>query len=221
MPPSATGDGAGVTAKATDAAERQGALASVADEARRCTRCDLYRDATQTVFGAGPADAPLMLVGEQPGDQEDRQGQPFVGPAGGVLADALEQAGLSPDRIYVTNAVKHFKFTRQGKRRLHQKPNAAEVAACHHWLEHELALVQPAVIVALGATAGAALLGRQVRIGAERGRPVAGPGGTTLVIAAHPSSILLVRDEGPREEASGALVADLRTEGHLVGDGSS
>src|SRR5215207_2544699 len=160
------------------------ALAAVATEARTCTRCDLYRDATQTVFGAGPAAASLMLVGEQPGDQEDRKGAPFVGPAGKVLSDALARAGIDPEVVYVTNAVKHFKFTRQGKRRIHQKPNASEQAACRVWLDQELAIVQPTVIVALGATAAQNLLGRTVRIGAERGKPLDGPGGATVIITA-------------------------------------
>jgi len=184
-------------------------LAAFAAEAASCTRCDLYRHATQTVFGAGPADARLMLVGEQPGDQEDRKGAPFVGPAGRVLSDALAEAGLSPDHVYVTNAVKHFKFTQRGKRRIHQKPNAAETAACHYWLDKELDLVRPAVVVALGATAGTALLGRPVRIGAERGKPIDGPDGTGVVITAHPSSILRVRDKPQWREAFAALVADL------------
>ena len=182
---------------------------AVASEAAKCTRCDLYRNATQTVFGAGPAGARLMLVGEQPGDQEDRKGAPFVGPAGRVLSDALAAAGLAPDQVYVTNAVKHFKFSQRGKRRIHQKPNAAETVACHFWLDKELDLVRPDVVVALGATAGAALLGRTVRIGAERGQPIDGPGGTTVVITAHPSSILRVRDKPQWREAFAALVADL------------
>lgn len=185
------------------------ALSAVASEAAGCTRCDLYRHATQTVFGAGPANARLMLVGEQPGDQEDRKGAPFVGPAGRVLSDALAEAGLSADQVYVTNAVKHFKFTQRGKRRIHQKPNPDEIAACHYWLDKELELVRPDVVVALGATAGAALLGRPVRIGAERGKPIDGPNDTRVVITAHPSSILRVRDKPQWREAFAALVADL------------
>ncbi len=216
--PGAPADTSGTTRPGAPAPTAAGAaLAVLATEARSCTRCDLYRDATQTVFGAGPGDAPMVLVGEQPGDQEDRQGAPFVGPAGTVLADALAAAGVDSDRVYVTNAVKHFKFTRQGKRRIHQKPNAAEQAACRPWLDQELATVHPAVIVALGATAAANLLGRAVRIGAERGQPLEGPGGARVVITAHPSSILRVRDGDSSQEAFDALVADLVTARSLLG----
>lgn len=193
------------------------ALAALAEEASACTRCDLHRDATQTVFGTGPVPAGVMLVGEQPGDQEDRRGAPFVGPAGRVLSDALDEAGLGADAVYITNAVKHFKFTRQGKRRIHQKPNAAEQAACRPWLDAELATVQPAIVVALGATAGASLLRRVVKIGAERGAPVDGPGDTTVVITAHPSSVLRVQDEAARQDAFAQLVADLATVARLAG----
>lgn len=192
------------------------ALAAIASEAAGCTRCDLYRAATQTVFGSGPATAGLMLVGEQPGDQEDRKGAPFVGPAGRVLSDALAEAGLSSDQVYMTNAVKHFKFAQRGNRRIHQKPNAAETAACHYWLERELDLIRPEVVVALGATAGVALLDRPVRIGAERGQPIDGPKGTTVVITAHPSSILRVRAKPQWREAFAALVADLVVAAELV-----
>src|SRR5205823_11807184 len=130
----------------------------------------LWRRATQTVFGAGPADARLMLVGEQPGDQEDLAGEPFVGAAGRVLAEALEQAGIDASRVYITNAVKHFKWTPKGKRRIHERPNRAEVAACQHWLELELRLVKPSLVVALGATAAQALLGPSFRVTVERGK---------------------------------------------------
>lgn len=196
--------------------ERGEALAALAEEASACTRCDLYRDATQTVFGAGPVPARVMLVGEQPGDQEDRRGAPFVGPAGRVLADALDEAGIGADAVYITNAVKHFKFSRQGKRRIHQKPNAAEQAACRPWLDAELATVQPAIVVALGATAGTNLLRRVVKIGVERGAPIEGPGDTTVVITAHPSSVLRVQDDSARQDAFAQLVADLTTVARLA-----
>jgi len=140
------------------------------EEAKTCHACDLWRDATQTVFGEGPVRAPLMLVGEQPGDKEDRAGRPFVGPAGGMLDRALEEAGIARDKAYVTNAVKHFKFARRGKVRLHQKPDTAEIKACHPWLAREREIVKPALIVALGATAARALFGKPMTIGKSRGR---------------------------------------------------
>ncbi|HEY6669506.1 MAG TPA: UdgX family uracil-DNA binding protein, partial [Methyloceanibacter sp.] len=146
------------------------ALKLLSAEARGCTRCDLYKNATQTVFGEGPADAALMLVGEQPGDQEDLAGRPFVGPAGKVLDKALEAAGIERGEIYLTNAVKHFKNEPRGKRRIHKKPADAEIAACYQWLERELAHVAPKLIVALGATAARALLGRATPIERNRGR---------------------------------------------------
>lgn len=181
--------------------------------AESCTDCELYRDATQTVFGAGPAEAWLMLVGEQPGDQEDRQGKPFVGPAGRVLDDALERAGIDRDEVYVTNAVKHFRFERDGKRRLHKTPTVGQVRACRHWLDDELAAVRPAVVSTLGATAAKALLGPDFRITTERGRPREWQG-HRLVPTVHPSAIL----RGPpaaRHEAMDALVADLRVVAEL------
>jgi len=171
-----------------------------------CTNCGLYADATQTVFGFGPPTAWLMLVGEQPGDREDIEGEPFVGPAGRLLDRALEQAGIDRGEAYVTNVVKHFKFTRQGKRRIHQRPNATEVRACRPWFDAELGVVQPSVLAALGATAAQALLGRDFRITQHRGEVLQWEG-VALVPTVHPSAVL--RSER-RDEDLAALVADLK-----------
>jgi uracil-DNA glycosylase family protein len=175
-----------------------------------CRGCELWRDATQAVFGDGEAPARMMLVGEQPGDKEDLAGEPFVGPAGRVLAQALDEAGISRERVYLTNAVKHFRFEQRGKRRIHQRPDAGNISACRPWLEAEFAAVRPAVIVCLGATAARAVLGRVVKIGAERGRPLEAQG-RTVVITIHPSAVLRLRDSSERAAAVAALAADLRT----------
>jgi DNA polymerase len=192
-------------------------LARLASEAAGCTACDLYRNATQTVFGQGPAGARILLVGEQPGDQEDKAGAPFVGPAGRILDQALAEAGLARDDVYLTNAVKHFKWTAKGKRRIHQKPSAREVAACHQWLEAELATVDPAVIVALGATAGQALFGSRFRVGAARGQ-VLELDGRVVVATIHPSAVLRVREPADRDEQYAGLVADLKRAADLAKD---
>lgn len=171
-----------------------------------CEGCDLYRDATQTVFGEGPQRATFMLVGEQPGDQEDRKGAPFVGPAGHVLDRALEEAGIERDQVYLTNAVKHFSFTVKGKRRIHQKPTAAEIDACQPWLDAELAVVDPRVVVVLGATAARPLLGRAFRVTKQRGLVL--PLGDRIAVATiHPSAVLRAPD---RDEAYAGLLADLK-----------
>lgn len=162
------------------------------EEAMHCTRCDLYRCATQTVFGEGPIDAPLVLVGEQPGDQEDLAGHPFVGPAGQKLDEALTDAGIDRARAYVTNAVKHFKFEQRGKRRIHSKPGAGEIEACRWWIEQERAILTPQVTVALGATAARSLFGKTMAIGANRGRALELPGGGEAWITVHPSYLLRV-----------------------------
>ncbi len=162
------------------------------------------------MFGDGEAPARMMLVGEQPGDKEDLAGEPFVGPAGRVLAQALDEAGIPRERVYLTNAVKHFRFEQRGKRRIHQRPDAGNISACRPWLEAELAAVRPAVIVCLGATAARAVLGRVVKIGAERGRPIEAEG-RTVVITIHPSAVLRLRDSSERTAAVAALAADLRT----------
>jgi DNA polymerase len=187
------------------------ALEVVRREAAGCRACPLYKDATQTVFGEGRGDAELMLVGEAPGDQEDRQGHVFVGPAGRVLDRALAAAGLDRSDVYATNAVKHFKYKLRGKRRIHQRPSAGEVAACRHWLEAEVELVGPALIVALGASAAHSLLGRVTPIAANRGRPLPSPlFEPPVLVTAHPSSVLRQRDSESRERALETLVEDLR-----------
>jgi uracil-DNA glycosylase len=191
-----------------DQAER--GIRNLNDAAEGCRGCELWRDATHVVFSSGPANARIVLVGEQPGDQEDREGAPFVGPAGGLLDEALEAAGIDHSEVYLTNAVKHFRFTRapRGKRRIHEKPAVAHIEACHPWLEAELAVVRPDVVVCLGATAGRSVLGRPVRIAAERGTLVE-QDGRTVMITAHPSSVLRLRGTQASEEAFDALVADL------------
>jgi len=175
-----------------------------------CRRCPLYRNATQVVPGEGPARARVMLVGEQPGDQEDRQGRPFVGPAGRILDRAILDAGIDRKQVFVTNAVKHFKFEQRGKRRLHKRPNAYEINRCRWWLDHERAIVRPATIVALGATAARSVLGRPVSIFKIRGRPIELPDGTTALVTIHPSLLLRIRDDADKEREYQNLVSDLR-----------
>ena len=186
----------------------RGGLPALRRAAADCRGCGLYRDATQTVFGEGPARARLMLVGEQPGDREDLAGEPFVGPAGRLLDRALREAGVNRDEVYLTNAVKHFKFTRpeRGKRRIHKKPSQGEVAACRPWLLAELDRVRPGLVVCLGATAASALLGPQFRVSRQRGEVVELETGAPAVATVHPSAVLRARD---REEAYQGLVADL------------
>jgi len=174
-----------------------------------CTGCELHGPATQTVFGEGPCTAWLMLVGEQPGDREDRAGQPFVGPAGRVLDTALERAGIARDEAYVTNAVKHFRFEQRGNRRLHKTPGVTHIRACRPWLDGELRAVEPTAVATLGATAGKALLGSSFRITVSRGHVLEWEG-RALVPTVHPSSILRVEDPDEREAALESLVADLR-----------
>lgn len=173
-----------------------------------CQACDLWRRATQTVFGLGPPDAEMMLVGEQPGDREDLEGKPFVGPAGALLDRALEAAGIDRHRTYATNVVKHFKWTPRGKRRLHQSPNAAEQGACRPWLEAELAAVRPKVLVALGATAAKSLLGTDFRVSRDRGHFVESPLAPYVLATVHPSSILRTHDQERRLAMQG-LIDDL------------
>jgi uracil-DNA glycosylase family protein len=185
-------------------------------EAAGCKACDLWKTGTQAVFGEGSEDAEIVFVGEQPGDKEDLDGRPFVGPAGQVLDDGLEAAGVDRSLAYVTNAVKHFKWTARGKRRIHQKPNAAEIAACRPWLEAELAVVQPKVLVALGATAAQALLGRQFRVTKQRGVPVESDLAPYVVATVHPSSILRQETEDDRVTAMNAFVADLKVVAKLL-----
>ena len=184
-------------------------LEELREAAAGCRACDLWKNATQTVFGEGPSDARVMLIGEQPGDREDRDGAPFVGPAGALLDRALVLAKLDRSTVYVTNAVKHFKWTPRGKRRLHSKPNQGEVHACHPWLEAEIQALHPSVIVCLGATAAQSLLGSAFRITKSRGVPLDGPNGARIVATIHPSSILRAPDHDAREEAFEGFVADL------------
>jgi DNA polymerase len=185
-------------------------LRTLRSAASDCRGCPLWRNATQTVFGEGLKKAQLMLVGEQPGDREDIEGEPFVGPAGRVLAEALESAGIERDAIYLTNAVKHFKWRARGKRRLHQTPRAGEVEACKPWLEAELEAVRPVALLALGATAAKALYGPSVRVTRDRGRTIESPLASVAALTIHPSAILRLRDHDEREEALGGLVEDLR-----------
>ena len=185
------------------------ALDDVRKDAAHCTACDLYRNATQTVFGEGPAPAPVMLVGEQPGDREDLAGHPFVGPAGAVLDRALRAAGIPRSEVYVTNAVKHFRFEQRGKRRIHQKPNTTQIAACRGWLDAELKLVDPKTVVCLGVTAATAVFGKAATIAKLRGRPH-DVGGRRVVVTIHPSALLRVTDEDERVQATEAFVDDLR-----------
>jgi uracil-DNA glycosylase family protein len=179
-------------------------------DARECTRCDLYKYATQTVFGEGPLDATIMFVGEQPGDQEDLAGRPFVGPAGAIFDASLEQAGIHRGQVYVTNAVKHFKFIQRGKRRIHNKPDAGEISACRWWIEHERDLIRPPVTVALGATAARSLVGKVVTISKVRGEPLALVDGSECWVTVHPSSLLRIPDQEGRREARGLFVRDLK-----------
>ncbi|MGV9348313.1 UdgX family uracil-DNA binding protein [Streptomyces spiralis] len=200
----------------------RGGLPALRRAAAECRGCPLHLNATQTVFGAGDADARVMLVGEQPGDQEDRQGKPFVGPAGRLLDRALAEAGIDPDETYVTNAVKHFKFTQAEprKRRIHRAPSLREMTACGPWLAAELAVVEPELIVVLGATAGKALLGSSFRVGEVRGtvleREIHGRP-ERLVPTVHPSSVLRAQDDEDRKAAYGGLVADLKVAARALG----
>lgn len=203
---------------AQDFVPQTGDLADLAAAVQACRGCDLYHDADQAVFGAGSSSAQFMLVGEVPGDQEDRAGLPFVGPAGKLLDKALTAAGINRERVYVTNAVKHFKFTRAGKRRIHKTPTRSEVVACRPWLIAELTTIQPDLVVLLGATAANALLGTDFRITAHRGEVLRLPADDNAILldvnpqvvaTAHPSSVLRGPPED-RERAFGALVADLR-----------
>jgi DNA polymerase len=179
-------------------------------DARQCTRCDLYKHATQTVFGEGPLDAAICFVGEQPGDQEDLAGRPFVGPAGALFDASLEEAGIDRARVYVTNAVKHFKFVPRGKRRIHSKPDAGEIQACRWWLEHERELIRPPLTVALGATAARSLFGKVVTITKLRGEPQTLADGSECWVTVHPSFLLRMPDPDRRLEERKLFVADLK-----------
>ncbi len=190
-------------------------LGEMAREAAECRRCPLWQPATQTVFGEGPEDAPMMLVGEQPGDQEDLAGHPFVGPAGQLLDRALAAAGIARSEVYVTNAVKHFKFTPRGKRRIHESPNAAEIRACRFWLDRERAEIQPRLTVLLGASAARAVLGRPVAIGRTRGAPIT-VGDACVFVTVHPSYLLRLPDAQSKAREYAAFVADLAKAAELA-----
>jgi DNA polymerase len=185
-------------------------LKELREEARTCQDCPLWANATQTVFGAGDPHARVMLVGEQPGDEEDKKGLPFVGPAGRLLDRALEAAGVNRERIYVTNAVKHFKWQLRGKRRLHKTPAQREIDACHQWLEGEIKTVKPHVIVALGATAAKALLGAQFKVSIQRGQFVESPHAPYVFATFHPSALLRLKEDEEREAAFAQLVKELK-----------
>jgi len=191
-------------------------LATLRKAAAHCRGCDLYKDATQTVFGEGNPHAIAMFVGEQPGDQEDREGHPFVGPAGKLLHDAMRAAKISADDVYITNAVKHFKFVWRGKRRIHAKPKRIEVRACEPWLVEEIAQIRPQLVVALGATAAQALLGPTFRITERRGELVESAYAERVVATVHPSSILRARDDDSRRVEMAAFVDDLRIVADLM-----
>ena len=187
-----------------------GSLKKLAHEAAHCRNCDLWRNATQTVFGEGDPHALIMLVGEQPGDQEDLQGKPFVGPAGKLLKNTLEEAGINLKKVYLTNAVKHFKFEPRGKRRIHKKPSGGEIAACRPWLDAEIVALKAELIVCLGATAAQALLGRTFRVTQHRGELLESSLARYVMATVHPSSILRAPDEDARHEQQAQFLADFR-----------
>jgi DNA polymerase len=199
------------TGSAADFLPEHPTLASLREAAANCRGCDLYKNATQTVFGEGPRTASVVLVGEQPGDQEDKAGHPFVGPSGKLLDAALEAAGIDRQQVYVTNAVKHFKWERgeKGKRRIHKKPNDMEIRACHPWLEQEIALVKPRVIICLGATAAQSLLGKQFRVTKDRGKPIPTEFADAVIATVHPSAVLRAPPEA-RQEAERQFMADIK-----------
>jgi DNA polymerase len=196
----------------------------LAESAASCTRCDLYKRATATVFGEGKATAAMVLVGEEPGDQEDKQGRPFVGPAGRVLDRALHEAGIDRAEVYLTNAVKHFKWTERGKRRIHQRPNRTEIKACGFWLDAELGVIRPRLVVLLGAVAGEAVFGRRFRVGEHKGKveeAAVGPWRGLVVSTIHPSAVLREDDPEARERSFAGLVADLATAREALRRGGS
>jgi uracil-DNA glycosylase family protein len=184
-------------------------LKSLRERVQECRACELYKGTTQAVFGEGSPRAEVMFVGEQPGDREDREGHPFVGPAGRMLDKALEEAGIDRKLAYVTNAVKHFRYEERGKRRIHQRPSAEHIRACRPWLDAELAAVRPRVLVCLGAVAAQGLLGSKVRVTKDRGKPLESELAPVVLVTIHPSAILRERDEPARDEAFRAFVADL------------
>jgi DNA polymerase len=194
-------------------------LPSLREAAAGCQACDLWRRGTQTVFGEGARHARVVFVGEQPGDYEDREGRPFVGPAGKLLDKALETAGINRDEVYVTNAVKHFKWEPRGKRRIHKKPNAAEISACRPWLEAELRVLQPQVVVCLGATAAQALLGKKFRVTQDRGKLLSSDVAAHVLATVHPSSLLRAPDEETRHRETQRFIEDLKQVAYVIRHG--
>jgi len=193
-------------------------LTAVREASRHCTACHLYKRATQTVFGEGPKNASMMLVGEQPGDYEDVSGRSFVGPAGKIMDQALEEAGIDRCQVYVTNAVKHFKWEPRGKRRIYQKPNSREIAACRPWLEAELRIVGPKLVVAMGATAAQTIFGPSFRVTRERGKVLSSKLAPKVLATVHPSSLLRQPDEASREREYKHFVSDLRAALRAAGE---
>ena len=191
-------------------APRSGSLAQVEKAARGCRNCPLWKNATQTVFGEGKAGARILIIGEQPGDQEDRAGRPFVGPAGKLLDRALSEAGIAREETYVTNAVKHFKWEPIGKRRIHKKPSPREVAACRPWLEAEIRIVRPSIVICLGATAAVAMLGSKVRVLRDRGRVLSSTLAENVLVTVHPSFLLRIIDRDAAKKEYALFVRDLR-----------
>jgi DNA polymerase len=188
----------------------RGSWEALLKDARKCTRCELYKFATQTVFGEGPLDAAIMFVGEQPGDQEDLAGRPFVGPAGALFDAALEKAGIDRSTVYVTNAVKHFKFVQRGKRRIHNKPDAGEITACRWWIEHERELIRPSVTVALGATAARSLTGKTITISRVREAPIMLDDGGECWVTVHPSFLLRIPEAERKLQEKKLFLRDLK-----------
>ena len=206
-----------VLAKQLDLIPTKAALDELREAAKSCKNCDLWKLGTQTVFGEGAAHSKLMLVGEQPGDQEDLAGKPFVGPAGKLLDNALVEAGIDRKKVYVTNAVKHFKWEPRGKRRIHKKPNAREITACRPWLEAEISLVKPKVIVCLGATAAQALLGPKFKVTRQRGQFIESTLAPYIMATVHPSSILRAPDDETRHEEKRKFIEDLKRVARVLG----
>jgi len=200
----------------SSADQRSVELEELRERAKDCTACELYKHATQTVFGEGPQAARVVIIGEQPGDQEDRQGRPFVGPAGTLLDRALSASGIERGQVYVTNMVKHFKWEPRGKRRIHKKPSALEISACRPWLDGELASIRPHVVILLGATAAQSLLGRQFLVTEKRGQWVPSSLAPHVLATVHPSSILRAEDEKARHEEFSRLVDDLKPVAELL-----
>jgi len=193
-------------------------LRGLQEAAKHCRACDLWKNATQTVFGEGSQPADIMLVGEQPGDQEDRSGHPFVGPAGKLLDQALTDAGIDRSEVYVTNVVKHFRWApaERGQRRIHKKPRASEIQACRPWLDAEISIVKPKIVVCLGASAAQALLGKEFRVSRERGKAIKSTLAALIVATVHPSSILRARDDTSRQQQLKQFVDDLKAAKHLL-----